>query len=240
MISLYKPNSKNTGAALSISAGNAQTKDRKNLPYVSGSVFLKIAKQCGWDEDSRTGFFKDSFSNKDSNISVLLGTNEIAEILQCFRDKRAINNVQGDYSNRDSILNSTKKASFFHRTKNGDKSIKLYPAKEGCSDGSFVFGVSDITNKVNIGMILSSSEVRMMEEAFQTLLFKYYSREIDEAVAYFTKNQNNQKPKSAPSSRKTEGNFDSKDSGSNSQYDEDEFDTGTNDSDDSIEDDDPF
>lgn len=226
MINLYKPNKKNTGAALSFDAANAQTKDRKMLAHSNGSVYVTMAKQSGWDDQKRIGYFRDSYKDDSKNVRVILGDHEIAEILQCFRDKRAVNDVQIDYTDRDSVLESSKKATFFHRSKAGDKVIKLYPAKKNCSDGSFVFGVSDITNKIHIGIILTSNEARMIEEALTALLQKYYSSQIDSSLAYSVKNQGNKNsqkstPKKEESSDEDEFAEDDPESGSELEDDED-------------------
>jgi hypothetical protein len=200
------------------------------LPFPNGSVFLTIAKQAGWNNESRTGYFKESFQDKKSHIVLMLGSHEIAEILQCFREKRAINNVEVDYSSRDSVLDSTKKASFFHRSQNGDKSLKLYPSKENCSDGAFVLGVSDITNRINIGMILTSSEARMIEEALSALLQKMFFHEIDDSIAYSVKNQGNGKSKNGSSKKSPkedpmeEDEFADTDDGTGSELEDDEED----------------
>lgn len=206
MLTLFKPNKKNTGSALTISAANAQTKDGKTLPYSNGTVFVKLVKQEGWNDEKGNGFFKNNFKNKDGHIMIALGPQEVAEILQCIREKRCINGKEVDYSSRDSITKSTseKYAHFFHRGADGNKTLKFFPAKENCSDGNFALSVGDITNRMNIGIYLTSAEARMIEEAFVVLLQKYFSHEIDSTLSYFTKNQmNKNSQKSAPRKEKS-------------------------------------
>jgi hypothetical protein len=232
MVTLFKPNKKNTGAALFLSALNARTKDGVVLPRVSGNVMFKIVKQEGWNDKTHNGYFKGNMKRKDASVMVSLGLNEIAEVLQCFREKRCIGNKKIDYSNKDSISKSSseKYANFFHRGDDGDKSFRLYPRYEGCSDGSFVLAISDITNKVSVGMALTSSESRLIEEALISLLNKYYSTEIDSSISYFSKNQGNNKSKDDSSKKSPkeeptdEDEFADTDDGTGSELEDDEED----------------
>lgn len=202
MINLYKPNSKNSGAALSIKVANAENKEGKKLAYASGSVFLKIIKQDGWDDNKKRGYFKNNVENKDGNISVILNINEVCEILQCFKYGRAIYNAEIDYSDRKSESESAKKASFFHKTSKGSKSIRLYPKYENFKRGSFAFGVNDITNKNSIGIILESGEVRLIEEFLSAVVRKHFDQRIDADLVYFTKNQASGESKKTASTEK--------------------------------------
>jgi hypothetical protein len=74
MLTLFKPNAKNTGAAVSISFNS---KDEKK------GVFLEFLKQVGWDDSRKKGSFKGGLK-----ITCKLNTTEVGQILYALENNK--------------------------------------------------------------------------------------------------------------------------------------------------------
>ncbi len=79
-ISIYKPNSKNTGAGFSFQMG-LNSKSREP------TLFVKSILQHSWDGDKKQGYFKDNLDNPDKNIIVKFNEFEIGHIIHAFRTR---------------------------------------------------------------------------------------------------------------------------------------------------------
>ena len=62
-ISIYKPNSKNSGSGFSFQMG-VDTKSKEP------ALFIKSILQHSWDSEKKQGYFKDNLDNPDKNITV--------------------------------------------------------------------------------------------------------------------------------------------------------------------------
>lgn len=191
MITFYKPNKKNTGAAFHLYPANKNDKDGNNLPELSGGAFIKLTKQHSWNEEKGRGYFKESYEDKTKNIILMVNEGEISELISCIREKRALNHVEINYSSFESIQDSSKKASLFHKTPTTNKTLRFYPRYENCKKGEFVFALSDFGANIHIGIVLSSSEVMLLEQSFVAILQSYFQKEAEKAVVYRVKNGNN-------------------------------------------------
>jgi len=79
-ISIYKPNSKNTGSGFSFQMGFG---GKNNEP----SLFVKSILQHSWDSDKKQGYFKDNQENPDKNIAVKFSEFEIGHIIHAMRTR---------------------------------------------------------------------------------------------------------------------------------------------------------
>ena len=99
-LSLYKPNSKNTGCGFSFQAGlDAKTRDP--------SFYIKSIKQHTWDNDKKRGYFQENVGDPDKNIIVKFNEFELGSFIHAFR-------TRGEYNT-------------FHTFNNDKTIIKLAP-----------------------------------------------------------------------------------------------------------------
>ena len=73
-ISLYKPNSKNTGCAFSFQAGL----DNKTNELV---LYIKAVKQHTWDSDKKQGYFHQNAKDPDKNIILKFNEFEVGAFI---------------------------------------------------------------------------------------------------------------------------------------------------------------
>jgi len=78
-LSLYKPNSKNTGCAFNFSVGQGN----KGLP----ALYASAIQQHSWDGNSKTANFANNKEDPDKNINVKFNEFEVGSIISAF-DKR--------------------------------------------------------------------------------------------------------------------------------------------------------
>jgi hypothetical protein len=83
-ISLYKPNSKNTGCGFSFQAGI----DNKSKEI---SLYAKAIKQHSWDSNKKQGYFSKNSGNQDKTIIVKFNEFECGELISAIRARREYN-----------------------------------------------------------------------------------------------------------------------------------------------------
>jgi hypothetical protein len=76
---LYKPNSKNTGAAFSFDS--VKDKDGRNV------LFVSMIQQHSWDNEKKNGSFKENAKNPDKSATIMLSYNEAGEFLSSFKSR---------------------------------------------------------------------------------------------------------------------------------------------------------
>ena len=79
-ISIYKPNTKNTGSGFSFQMGVGGKNQEPSL-------FIKSILQHSWDAQKKQGYFKDNQDNPDKNIAVKFSEFEIGHILHAMRTR---------------------------------------------------------------------------------------------------------------------------------------------------------
>ena len=94
-ISLYKPNSKNTGCAFNFSVG--QNKNKEPVVYVNA------IQQYSWDEKSRSGNFSNNASDPDKKISLKFTEFEIGGIISAFNHRNEYSSFPSFEDNKTSI-----------------------------------------------------------------------------------------------------------------------------------------
>jgi hypothetical protein len=76
---LYKPNSKNTGSAFTFDS----TEDRNGKP----TLFVSMIQQYSWDEQRKTGSFKENAKNEEKSTTVKLTDAEAGEFISSFKSR---------------------------------------------------------------------------------------------------------------------------------------------------------
>ena len=94
-ISLYKPNSKNTGCAFNFSIG--QNKNKEPVVYVNA------IQQYSWDEKNRSGSFSNNASDPDKKISLKFTEFEIGGIISAFNNRNEYSSFHSFEDNKTSI-----------------------------------------------------------------------------------------------------------------------------------------
>ena len=79
-ISIYKPNSKNTGSGFSLQLGiNNKTKEK--------TLYIKSIKQHSWDSVKKQGYFQENIGNPEKNITVKFNEYEIGNLIYAISSK---------------------------------------------------------------------------------------------------------------------------------------------------------
>jgi len=76
---IYKPNSKNTGAAFSFDL----TKDKKD----NAIMYVSMIQQHSWNDQTKSGSFKENAKNSEKSGTIKLSPNEAGEILSSFKTR---------------------------------------------------------------------------------------------------------------------------------------------------------
>jgi hypothetical protein len=147
-MNFYKPNSYNTGSAVSF-----------NYNEDDGGVYVSIIKQHSWNAASKTGSFKENRNNPAANKSIKLNDNEISGMIR-------------------SIEERTKWSSFHKYNNGSGTSISFGPyEKEGILVG-FGLSVIDTKNKENkFGVSFTLDELVKVREYFKYVLFKTFDND---------------------------------------------------------------
>lgn len=83
-LSLYKPNSKNTGCGFSFQAGlDAKTREP--------SFYIKAIKQHTWDSSKKRGYFQGNVGEGDKNIIVKFNEYELGSFIHAFKTRTEYN-----------------------------------------------------------------------------------------------------------------------------------------------------
>lgn len=80
-ISLYKPNSKNTGCGFSFQSGI----DKKTKQT---TLYVKAIKQHSWDSNKKQGYFAQNSKNPDKNIAIKFNEFECGEIINAIKNRK--------------------------------------------------------------------------------------------------------------------------------------------------------
>ena len=83
-LSLYKPNSKNTGCGFSFQAGlDAKTREP--------SFYIKAIRQHTWDSTKKRGYFQGNVGETDKNIIVKFNEYELGSFIYAFKTRTEYN-----------------------------------------------------------------------------------------------------------------------------------------------------
>lgn len=147
---LYKPNSKNTGAAFSFRV-NSQDKEGNSI---KPTLFMQSIKQASWDDSKKTGSFSENAKDPEKNVYVKLNENEVGGIINA-------------------IENYTEFSAF--HSYNEDKtqiSFKPYSKKDGTK--AFSLGIVKNTS-MKFGIGVEISEARTLKSFLELFLIRFFS-----------------------------------------------------------------
>lgn len=181
-LSLYKPNSKNTGCAFNFSIGN----DKKKEPV----VYVNAIQQYSWDEKTKTGNFSGNAGDPDKRINLKFTEFEIGGFISAFLKRHEFSSYHAYEDNKTTI----KCVPWDKKSKVKDDWVTL-PA----------FGITFTRNgNQSFRIPLEPGEVENLNEFFRFYLNTLYShrraQDLEKAKEYQAKN----KKQSAKESTATE------------------------------------
>ena len=188
-LTLYKPNSKNAGAAFTFSIGSDKKNDEPTL-------FISAIAQYSWNADKKIGSFSGNASDKEKTVNVKLNLNECGEILSAIKNRH-------EYSTfKFTPWNKSVKISKYDAESKGFKDEKIeVPA----------FGVSISKSKGHTFKIpLDAGETEVLSEYLKFLLHKLFEvRTSRQREAFLSRQEGgNSTPKKQPKPKAPEPSSD--------------------------------
>ena len=175
-ISIYKPNSKNTGCAFSFRYG-IQQKNKEPC------LFINAIQQHSWNSDTNTGNFSKNSSDPSRNLVIKLNEFECGSIISAIANRYEYNTFHTYEDNKTTIKFSPwdkiqKISSLNPKTKKFEERNQSIPA----------FGISVTRNGSDTFKIpLEPGEVEVLKKLINNIL----SRIIDFRIGLQIKNSNN-------------------------------------------------
>ena len=155
MVSFYKPNKKNSGAACSFSWS-----DKEN------TVFVSMIKQHSWNEKTRNGSFKENFNDPKAKLFIKLSPTEVAEIMNA-AERRC--ECSGYHSSQNQIVKFSFKPGFTN-----DNEFR------GLSFSAMRESKEDSTDKTQILVGFNSGDLVLIREFLSKCLGKHFDSLIKE------------------------------------------------------------
>jgi hypothetical protein len=168
-ISIYKPNSKNSGSGFSFQIGISKVQEP--------AMFAKSILQSNWDSKKKQGSFKENLDNPDKNITVKFSEYEVGHIIHAMRTRCTYTTYHSYESDRTNIK-------FMPWEKKAKKSIKN-------EDGEWVdqwvqvpaFSVSFTRNgNQNFVIGLEPGETETVVEFLKFFLKTLFSHRFDKQI----------------------------------------------------------
>ena len=94
-LTLYKPNSKNSGCAFSFRIGV----NKKYEP----TLYVSAIQQFSWDASKRSGSFSGNRDNPDKNINIKFNEFECGAIISCIKNRFEYNTFHKFEDNKTTI-----------------------------------------------------------------------------------------------------------------------------------------
>lgn len=176
-ISIYKPNSKNSGAGFSFQMG-VDSKSKEP------TLFVKSILQHSWDANKKQGYFRDNLDNPDKNIIVKFNEFEIGHIIHAIRTRI-------DYSTFHSFGDDKTNIKFSPWDKKVKKSIK---GQDGNWNEEWVsipaFGIQFTRNGNQVFQVsLEPGEGELVSEYLRFILKEIFSCRTKKQIADIKKSQ---------------------------------------------------
>lgn len=180
--SIYKPNSKNTGCLFSFEIGT--TKEG------SSALFVSAVQQSGWNDNSKTGSFKENAKNPQKSTTIKISVGEAGEFLSSFKTR--IPFTAFHKNNEDTtIINFTP----------WDKERKIKSKDGETSYKSNAFGISISKNSTsNFKIALEAGET----EVLSILLQEFISLSLKEEKDNYRKQTQSENKQKQPAKKKEE------------------------------------
>lgn len=184
-LQIYKPNSKNTGAACTISLTN-------DLKTGSPVCYLSAIAQYSWDDSKKTGSFAGNAKNPEKTINVKINEIEAGDFISCFSHRYEHTAFHAYDGNTTTIKVSP-----------WDKSVKVSkydPSSKGFKDENITvpaFGLTLSKGKGNsLKIALDPGEVENIK-AFLSIFIKQSIEFKIEASKKYSQNSQKSSPKKA-------------------------------------------
>lgn len=86
MISIYKPNSKNTGHSMSVSYSSMESsqKDGRTVSSKDACFFITMVKQSSWNQEKRVGNFKQDMKDPAKATTIKINLFEAGGLINSF------------------------------------------------------------------------------------------------------------------------------------------------------------
>jgi hypothetical protein len=94
-LQIYKPNSKNTGCAISFQISQKPNSDPQ--------FYINCIAQHSWNDQTKTGSFAESRNNPSKTIAVKFNEFELGEIVNAFQQKSTYSSFHSSESNKTQI-----------------------------------------------------------------------------------------------------------------------------------------
>lgn len=94
-LQIYKPNSKNTGCAISFQISQKPNSDPQ--------FYINCIAQHSWNDQAKTGSFAESRNNPSKTIAVKFNEFELGEIINAFQQKSVYSSFHSSESNKTQI-----------------------------------------------------------------------------------------------------------------------------------------
>jgi len=194
-IQLYKPNSKNTGAAFTLSIG---ANKNSSLP----AFYISAIAQHSWNDEKKIGSFAGNSKNPEKTVNVKISEFECGEILSAFKNRHEYSTFHAYEGNTTTIKFSpwdkeVKVSKYDHESKGFKETKQKVPA----------FGISISKGKGNTFKIgIDPGEVEVLVKLIEKFISEFISEKINVAKENYLKNKqnSNSSPKQPAPNSKTE------------------------------------
>lgn len=169
-ISIYKPNSKNTGCAFSFRYGVQKNQEP--------CLYVNSIKQYSWDDNKKTGSFSQNSNEPSKNLSIKFNEFECGSILSCLRNRYEYNTFHNYEDNKTTIKFSpwdkpVKTSSLNPKTKKFEEKQSVVPA----------FGISITRNGSDTFKIpLDPGEVEVIYQFIKSIISRLVNFRIKNQI----------------------------------------------------------
>lgn len=169
-ISIYKPNSKNSGCAFSFRYGVQKNNDP--------CLFVNSIKQYSWDDTKKTGNFSSNADDPSKNLSIKFNEFECGSIISSLRNRYEYNTFHNYEDNKTTIKFSPwdkkiKISSLNQKTKKFEENYQVIPA----------FGLSITRNGTDTFKIpLEPGEVEIIISFIQSIINRIIDHRIQTQI----------------------------------------------------------
>ena len=175
-LSLYKPNSKNTGCAFNFSVGTGN----KGLP----ALYASAIQQHSWDSNAKTANFANNKDDPDKNINVKFNEFEVGSIISAFNNRHEYSTYHTFEENSTSIKFTPWDKQV--KTKDGQQTVPAF-GMVLTRNGNQVFRLP-----------LEPGEVETLKGLFNFYLGELFGALKDQQISRQAAKKNKEEPSEAP------------------------------------------
>ena len=169
-ITIYKPNSKNSGCAFSFRYGIQDNKEP--------CLYVSAIQQHSWDQKTKTGNFASNANDFSKNLKIKFNEFECGSMISCFKRRYEYNTFHTFEDNKTTIKISPwdkkiKVSSLNSSTKKIEEKTRILPA----------FGISITRNGADSFKIsLEPGEVEVLSEFIRNLISRIVDFRINSQI----------------------------------------------------------